>query len=212
MNERLYDEALTHRSAGAPHYERLEYLGDGLLNFVTAAELFARLPDEDEGALSRLRASLVRESTLAEIARELDLGRNIRFGQGEQRSGGQKRASILSDVIESLIGACYLDAGFDAGRALVLRLLGERLDNLPSSETLKDPKTRLQEWLQQRGLERPSYSVVAEAGADHERVFTVEAVLPSDQRRVQAQASSRRKAEQAAAARLLGALETNQPA
>jgi ribonuclease-3 len=182
------------------------------LNFVVAAELFARRPTDEEGALTRLRASLVRESALAEIARELELGPNIRFGQGEQRSGGQHRASILSDVVESLIGACYLDSGFEAGRTLVLRLMGERLEHLPASETLKDPKTRLQEWLQQRGLERPVYSVVAEAGADHERVFTVEAVLPSDQRCVQAQASSRRKAEQGAAASLLEVLETNETA
>lgn len=168
-----------------------------------------RRPTDDEGALTRLRASLVRESTLADIARQLELGNNIQFGQGERSSGGQKRASILADVVESLIGACYLDRGFEAARDLVLRLLEEHLDHLPEAETLKDPKTRLQEWLQGRGLERPVYCVVAESGADHERQFTVEAVLPSDQQRVRAEASSRRKAEQAAAARLLDVLEAS---
>lgn len=209
VNERLYDEALTHRSAGPVHYERLEYLGDGLLNFVIASALFELRPGDDEGALSRLRASLVRESALAEIAVELDLGRNIEFGQGERRSGGHQRASILSDVIESLIAACYLDSGFGAARELVLRLFNKRLQNLPSAETLKDPKTRLQEWLQGRGLARPVYTVIGESGADHERRFMVEAVLPSDQRSVQAEAGSRRKAEQAAAARMLESLSAS---
>ncbi len=173
---------------------------------MVAAELYQRRPRDDEGALSRLRASLVRGSALTEIAVEIDLGRNIVLGEGERRSGGQHRDSILADVVESLIGACFLDRGFDEARALVLRLMAQRLDALPPAESLKDPKTRLQEWLQGRGLERPVYTVVEETGADHERRFTVEVRLPSDDRRVTAEAGSRRKAEQAAAAGLLESL------
>lgn len=179
-----------------------------MLNFVIAAALFERRPQDDEGALSRLRASLVRESALAEIARELELGRCIRLGAGERRSGGQQRASILADVVESLIGACYLTEGFDAARDLVLRLFHQRLAALPAADTLKDPKTRLQEWLQARGLERPVYTVVEQTGADHDRRFTVRAVLPSGQQSAMAEATSRRKAEQAAAVQLLAMLDT----
>lgn len=207
-NTRRFDEALTHRSAGSGHYERLEFLGDGLLNFVIASALFEQRPDDDEGALSRLRASLVNEASLAAIARELELGSCVQLGAGERRSGGNQRESILADVVESLIGACYLEQGFDEASALVLRLFAGRLDKLPTAESLKDPKTRLQEWLQARGLERPSYTVVAQSGADHERRFTVEAVLPSEQRSVRAEASSRRKAEQAAAKQLLASLDS----
>ena len=199
----LLDEALSHRSAGGRHYERLEFLGDSLLSFVVSTELCRRRPDDDEGALSRLRASLVREGTLAEIARELELGRHLVLGTGERKSGGFARDSILADAVESLIGAVHADAGFEAARALVLRLFEERLANLPSAESLKDPKTRLQELLQARGLERPTYEVVAESGRAHERRFTVRCTLGATGASVRATASSRRKAEQAAAERLL---------
>ena len=149
------EEALSHRSTGRRNYERLEFLGDGLLNFVVAAELYRRRPDDEEGSLSRLRASLVRESSLAAVARELALGEHLRLGGGELASGGFERDSILADAIESIVGAVFLDAGFEAARELVLRLLGPRLEDLPSGEALKDPKTRLQEHLQGRSLERP---------------------------------------------------------
>lgn len=202
-DETLLEQALSHRSFGARHYERLEFLGDGLLNFVIAAELFRRCEHDDEGALSRLRASLVRESTLAGIARELDLGAHLNLGTGELRSGGFDRASILADAVESIVGAVYLDQGFDAARDLVLGLFGKRLDELPAAEDLKDPKTRLQELLQGAGLERPEYEVIDEQGKAHERSFTVRCRLPSSDLEVSATARSRRKAEQGAAAAML---------
>ena len=199
----LLDEALTHRSAGTRHYERLEFLGDSLLSFVVSTELYRLRPDADEGALSRLRASLVRESALAAIAREHGLGRYLGLGTGERRSGGFSRDSILADVVESLIGAVQLDRGFEPARAFVLRLFAAHLADLPEAESLKDPKTRLQELLQARGLERPVYAVVDESGRAHERRFTVRCTLESIGASVRATASSRRKAEQAAAALLL---------
>ena len=202
-NPALLDEALSHRSAGAVHYERLEFLGDSLLSFVISAELYRLRPGADEGALSRLRASLVRQSALAEIARELELGRHLALGAGERRSGGFARDSILADAVESLIGAVEVDRGFEAARALVLRLFAGRLADLPEPESLKDPKTRLQELLQARGLERPVYEVVGESGAAHERRFTVRCTLGAIGATVRATATSRRKAEQAAAAKLI---------
>jgi len=210
-NEALYLEALTHRSSGHPHYERLEFLGDSFLNFVIARELFERHPDEDEGALSRLRASLVRESTLAEIALELNLGDYMRLGSGELKSGGFNRASILADIVESLIGATFLDSGFDITRELVLSLYGDRVHTLPPSSELKDPKTRLQEFLQGRALPRPDYTVTETSGKSHELKFTVRCDIPSHDVSVVATDSSRRKAEQAAAADILENLETLLP-
>ena len=199
----LLDEALSHRSSGARHYERLEFLGDSLLSFVISDELCRRRPRADEGDLSRLRASLVRESALAAIARELELGRHLTLGTGERRSGGFARDSILADVVESLIGAVHADRGFEAARAFTLNLFAARLDDLPEPESLKDPKTRLQELLQARGLERPVYEVVEESGRAHERRFTVRCTLAAIDATVRATATSRRKAEQAAAAKLL---------
>ena len=202
-DESLLDEALSHRSYGARNYERLEFLGDGFLNFIIAGELYLRRADEDEGALSRLRASLVRESTLAEIARELSLGDYLNMGVGELRSGGFRRDSILSDVVESIIGAVYLDAGFETAKSLVLRLYRNRIDTLPKSAELKDPKTRLQELLQGRALARPDYEVVDTSGKSHEMRFTVCCTLPELSLTVRASDTSRRKAEQAAATLML---------
>ena len=207
----LLEEALSHRSSGRRNYERLEFLGDGLLNFVVAAELFGRRPEDDEGSLSRLRASLVRESSLAAVARELGLGEYLRLGGGELASGGFERESILADAIEAIVGAVFLDAGFDVARELVLRLLGGRFESLPSGESLKDPKTRLQEHLQGRGLERPVYEVVETRGEAHALRFTVRCTLPSHDVSVRAIESSRRKAEQKAAAEVLANVETLLP-
>jgi len=206
-NEALLEEALSHRSAGACNYERLEFLGDGFLNFTIATELFHHRTDEDEGALSRLRASLVRESTLAEIARELNLGDYLKMGVGELRSGGFKRDSTLSDVVESLVGAVFIEAGFDEAKALVLRLYGNRIVNLPPSAQLKDPKTRLQEYLQGQGFERPDYEVVDTSGKAHDMRFTVKCTLQEQKISIRATATSRRKAEQAAAQSVLSELE-----
>ncbi len=209
-DQQLLTEALSHRSSGSRNYERLEFLGDSFLNFTIATELYHQRPDEDEGALSRLRASLVRESTLAEIARELALGDFMNMGVGELRSGGFKRDSILSDVVESLIGAVFIEAGYESARALVLRLYGNRVAMLPPSAQLKDPKTRLQEHLQGQGLDRPLYEVVQTSGKAHEMSFTVRCDLQEPVLRVTATASSRRKAEQAAAQLLLDKLKTLQ--
>jgi ribonuclease-3 len=199
----LLAEALSHRSSGTHNYERLEFLGDSFLNYVIAAELFRCRPDEDEGALSRLRASLVRQSTLAEIARELQLGDFMNLGVGELRSGGFRRDSILSDVVESIIGAVLLDGGHEHARAMILRLYGDRIMNLPPSDELKDPKTRLQELLQAHALSRPEYDVVETSGKAHERRFTVLCHLPELTLKARATASSRRKAEQAVATLML---------
>jgi len=202
-DEALVEEALAHRSFSSTNYERLEYLGDSLLNFVIADELHANFPELDEGALSRLRASLVRGTTLASIARELELGEFLRMGTGELRSGGFNRDSTLADLVESIIGAVYRDSDFASARALVLKLFEHRLQNTTPAEELKDPKTRLQELLQGRGLERPEYSVVKTEGKSHQLEFTVTCTIPSHKVSVSSVASSRRKAEQAAAADVL---------
>ncbi|QKT04904.1 ribonuclease III [Ectothiorhodospiraceae bacterium 2226] len=204
-DERLLHTALRHRSVGGNHNERLEFLGDGLLNFVIAAELFERHPAADEGSLSRLRASLVRGDTLAEIARDLKLGECLELGPGELKSGGFRRSSILADALEAVFGAVYLDQGMAAAEDLIRSLFQARLDVLPTAAgTLKDPKTRLQEFLQSRRLPLPVYTVLSVEGEAHEQSFTVEcqvegvAIGPS-----RGIGASRRKAEQAAAQTLL---------
>jgi len=196
--------ALTHRSRGNPNNERLEFLGDAVLNMVVAGLLFVARPDVPEGDLSRLRARIVRERTLAEVARQLDLGQHVLLGPGELKSGGFLRDSILADALEALIGAVFLDGGFDSARGLVERLMAERIAALPDAESLKDPKTRLQELLQARSLKLPDYEVIDEHGADHDRSFTVLCRVEMLDAPVTATATSRRKAEQAAAK---GALE-----
>lgn len=198
--------ALTHRSVGPFNNERLEFLGDALLNAIVSIELFTRFPDAPEGDLSRLRAWLVRGDTLAELGRELRLGDVLQLGEGERKSGGSRRGSIVADGLEAVIGAVYLDVGFDTTRTLVLRLLAERLDNLPPTDALKDPKTRLQEYLQARHQGLPSYELVATSGADHSRVFTVRCRIETLGVEHEATASSRRRAEQRAADACLEAL------
>jgi len=195
----LLERALTHRSFGTRHYERLEFLGDGLLNAIVAERLFLERPHASEGDLSRLRSRLVRDATLAEIAQELDLGSVLRLGQGELRSGGFLRESILADVVEAIIGAVYLDGGFKAAQRVVNALIATRLDELPDAEQLKDPKTRLQELLQAHGYELPVYTVLSESGADHAKQFLVQCAVDGLIDPVTAQAASRRKAEQASA-------------
>lgn len=195
----LLRQALTHRSCGPGHYERLEFLGDSLLNMLIAERLFLARPHAAEGDLSRLRSRLVRDRTLARIAQELGLGDYIRLGAGELKSGGFLRESILADVIEALIGAIYIDGGFDAARHVIGELFADRLADLPDADSLKDPKTRLQELLQGRGYDLPEYHVMAESGADHAKRFEVECRASDLIDPVRAEASSRRKAEQAAA-------------
>lgn len=192
---------------GAHNNERLEFLGDGLLNTIIAIELFQRRPDAPEGELSRLRAWLVRGETLAEVGREIHLGSVVRLGEGERKSGGSRRGTILADALEAVIGAVYLDSGFQTTQELVVRLFAERLDDLPSRTALKDPKTRLQELLQAQQQPLPEYELIGAAGADHERRFTVACRIAGFDLSREATASSRRKAEQQAAESCLTELE-----
>jgi ribonuclease III len=198
----LLARALTHRSAGGQHNERLEFLGDAALSLLVAESLYHRLPEAPEGHLSRLRASLVRRSSLAEIAREKGFPKRLRLGAGELKSGGFRRDSILADALEAVLGAIYLDGGLDALRPAVLRLYGERLDELPPHEALKDPKTLLQERLQAQGLPLPVYRVESIQGADHRQEFTIACLVDGVPDAV-GNGTSRRAAEQAAAAKML---------
>lgn len=205
----LLRQAVTHRSASGPNNERLEFLGDAILNFVIAAEIFERRPDLREGELSRLRAALVNKNALAEIAREIELGEQILLGSGELKTGGRRRDSILADSLEAVIGAVYLDGGYEGGRALILRLYAEHLRALPDMQAHKDPKTRLQEYLQARGLELPSYAVEHVSGRAHEQTFRVVCASDILEQRGEGVAGNRRQAEQAAAADLLTKLQPN---
>lgn len=200
--DELLVTALTHRSAaGSASNERLEFLGDALLSMVIAEVLYRRYPRADEGELSRLRATLVKGDTLAGIARELQLGDYLRLGEGELKSGGYRRTSILADALEAVFAAVYLDSDLAACRRLILKLYRQRLEALPPVAELKDPKTRLQERLQASQRPLPVYQVLAISGAPHERRFTIECRL--DDLRVVAEGSSRRKAEQEAARKAL---------
>ncbi len=199
----LLREALTHRSVGSRNNERLEYLGDAALNFVIAEALYKRDPSASEGELSRLRASLVKRESLALLARELMLGDFLILGGGEQKSGGFRRDSILAEASEALIGAVHLDGGFEACRALLLRLFEQRLAGLPQASALKDPKTRLQEWLQSRHLPLPEYQVAELSGEAHAQHFVVECRVANLAEPVIGKGNSRRKAEQDAAEQAL---------
>jgi len=200
------EQALTHRSAGARHNERLEFLGDAVLGLVIADALYERLPDAPEGDLTRMRAALVNRGAVAEIARASGMEGALNLGQGERKTGGQRRESILADALEALIGASYRAAGYAAAREFVLHLYAQPLDSLPSAESLKDPKTKLQEFLQGRGRMLPEYRVLEVSGPDHQRRFVVEAWLPSESWGQQGTGSSRRAAEQASAEAALARL------
>jgi ribonuclease-3 len=204
----LCETALTHRSAGADHNERLEFLGDSILNCAVARMLYEAHPLEDEGALSRLRASLVSGESLARIAADLNLGEFLRLGSGELKTGGFRRASILADALEALLGAIFLDAGYDAAAAAVARIMAAKLAELPAAGSLKDPKTRLQELLQGRGLALPTYTLTAVAGDPHEQAFTVSCEVPVFGLAAVGEGASRRRAEQLAAAKLIELLPT----
>jgi ribonuclease III len=199
----LCHAAVTHRSAGADHNERLEFLGDSILNCGVARLLYDAHPEADEGALSRLRATLVSGETLAQIAGELGVGEHLRLGPGELKSGGFRRASILADALEAILGAIFLDSGFDAAAAVVARIMGPRMSDLPAADTLKDPKTRLQEALQAHGLALPVYTLTAAAGDPHLQSFTVTCEVPVLGVSAVGEGGSRRRAEQLAAAKLL---------
>jgi ribonuclease-3 len=195
----LLRRALTHRSYGPAHNERLEYLGDSVLNCVVALELYQKFPALPEGELSRLRANLVNQQSLAAVAQQFGFGARLRLGEGEVRSGGAKRPSILADAVEAVVGAAFLDGGFTAARNVVQALLGAALDAIDPAVSGKDPKTLLQEHLQGRRLALPQYSVIATRGEAHEQQFQVECVIPELAIRSVGEGGSRRSAEQEAA-------------
>ena len=204
----LLVQALSHRSAGAPHNERLEFLGDALLNLLIAEQLYLRWPKADEGAMTRARAELVRESALAGIARSLNIGAQLTLGPGEMKSGGHRRDSILADAVEAIIAAFYLDAGFDACRQAVLPWFEPLLAALPPLHQVgKDPKPRLQEWLQARQRALPVYALIEESGDDHDKTFRVGCTLSDPAIATEGRGSSRRTAEQAAAEAALQRIE-----
>lgn len=205
-DQKLLRSALTHRSFGTPNNERLEFLGDGILDCVIAAALYQRFSELPEGDLSRLRANLVRQDTLHQLALKLNLGEALRLGEGELKSGGAQRPSILADALEALFGAIYLDAGFDAAAAVVLKLYAPLLDALQPGKVSKDAKTGLQEWLQGRKKPLPRYVLLEASGAAHEQSFTVACELADPPLRTLGSGSSRRIAEQNAAEQAMKAL------
>lgn len=202
----LLAQALTHRSAGTPNNERLEFLGDALLGAIVAEALYARWPNADEGALTRARAELVRESSLAEVARRFDLGARLTLGPGEMKSGGHRRDSILSDALEAVIAAICLDAGFETCRAVVLPWFAEAIAAVPAGKVGKDAKTRLQEWLQARQLPLPQYELLSEDGEEHAKQFRVSCRLSEPALSAEGTGGSRRGAEQQAAEAVLALL------
>ncbi len=195
----LLRQALTHRSHGSPHNERLEFLGDSVLNCVIARHLFHAFPGLPEGDLSRLRAHLVNQQTLAAVGRAIGVGEAVLLGEGEVRSGGRERPSILANAVEAVLGAVFLDAGFDAAEAAIGRLYAPILTDLDPDALGKDPKTRLQELLQARRIALPRYTVVATRGEAHEQQFRVECQIPELEVRTLGEGASRRAAEQEAA-------------
>jgi ribonuclease III len=204
----LFRAALTHRSAAGPNNERLEFLGDAVINLLIAHALYASYPQADEGDLSRLRSRLVSAEPLAEIALAIGLGDALQLGAGELKTGGFRRESILADGLEAVCGAIFLDQGLAAVQPVVERLFAQRIAALPDPHTLKDAKTRLQEYLQSRSLPVPSYSVVSVHGEDHAQTFQVSCEVPGLKLATQGEGLSRRRAEQEAAERMLAQIET----
>lgn len=202
-NNHYIDQALTHRSVGSTNNERLEFLGDSILSFVIASELFKHFTSQSEGKLSRLRAFLVKGETLAEIALEIQLGEYLKLGQGELKSGGFRRASILSDSLEAVFAAVFLDGGLEAARQVILKLYHSRLNDPALNESLKDAKTQLQEYLQAHKLALPVYELISVEGDEHEQMFSIRCSVPELKKNAMGEGSSRRKAEQESARRLL---------
>ena len=199
----LLKQALTHRSAKGEHNERLEYLGDSILGFIIAEELYSRFPKVNEGELTRMRSSLVRGVTLAEMGKDFNVGEHLVLGPGELKSGGHHRESILEDAVEAIIGAVYLDSDMATCKALVLKWFTERLAKIEPGSTHKDPKTQLQEYLQGRKIVLPTYEVIDTRGQSHNQEFTVRCSTEVITKAVVAVGTSRRKAEQAAAQKVL---------
>ncbi len=207
VNASLLTQALTHRSFSAQNNERLEFLGDGALNFIIAQQLFQRFQALAEGDLSRLRAQLVKEATLCEIAQSLDVGAALKLGEGEIKSGGWRRPSILADALEALVGAVYLDGGYAEAEAMVIALFADKLATIDPNVIDKDPKSLLQEHLQGQKLAVPEYKVTQLAGEAHAQLFVVECYIEKLNIRTAGEGTSRRIAEQQAANYALIALE-----
>ncbi len=199
----LLEMALTHRSMGAKNNERLEYLGDSVLGFVIAEYLYERFPKSGEGILSRLRANLVNQSSLAELARLYNIGDYLILGSGELKSGGFRRDSILSDALEAIMGAILKDQGIEASKQFILSIFRQKLEKLDVGNWTKDPKTRLQEMMQAKQQALPVYDLVNQAGAAHQQTFTVQCKVPLHKETTKATGASRKKAEQAAAEKML---------
>ena len=202
----LLARALTHRSKNADNYERLEFLGDSVLNFTISSLLYDRYPDLSEGELTRLRAGLVKKETLAGLARKYEIGGCLEMGGGELKSGGFERDSILADALEAVIGAVYSDGGVASARAVITRIYQSTLDSLSPQSLQKDPKTRLQELLQRRSAQLPVYNVLEVSGEPHKQLFLVECLVPGIDEPVQGHGVTRRGAEQQAAAKAFGLL------
>ena len=206
----LLNQALTHRSATGRNNERLEFLGDAVLDLVISDAVYRARPEASEGDLSRLRSSLVKEKTLAAIAAELGVGDYLILGSGEKKTGGHRRESILADALESIVGAVFLDRGIGAATEIIERVFAQRLKDLPAADQLRDPKTRLQEWLQGRGRGLPEYELVNVSGAAHKQKFEVSCSVNDTSSVTRGTSTTRQKAEQKAAAEMLAILLENQ--
>ncbi len=199
----LFNQALTHRSASGRNNERLEFLGDAVLDFVISEAVYEAHPDASEGDLSKLRSSLVKDATLAELAATIGLGEFLVLGSGERKTGGHRRESILADALEAIFGAVFLDSGFEASKELIGRVFARRLEALPEAGDLRDPKTRLQEWLQAQKLSLPEYDLIEVTGKAHKQRFEVSCTIREKPDVTRGIATTRRKAEQKAAADML---------
>ena len=205
----LLTQALTHRSANGRNNERLEFLGDAVLDFVISDAVFKRRPDASEGDLSKLRASLVKDTSLAKLAAELGIGEHLILGSGERKTGGHRRESILADALEAIFAAVFLDSGFAAATQIIERVFARRLEELPNAEDLRDAKTRLQEWLQARKLSVPDYELVEATGKAHQQRFVVSCTVSELSQTTEGESTTRRKAEQKAARRMLESFAGN---
>lgn len=203
QNADLFQQALTHRSATNCNNERLEFLGDAVLDFVVSEVVYLARPEAPEGDLSKLRASLVKDESLAEIALELGLGEHLILGSGERKTGGHRRESILADALEAIFGAVFLDSGFDAAKEVIDHVYEQRYRELPDVKDLRDPKTRLQEWLQARKIALPNYELVKASGKEHQQRFTVTCTVAGESASTDGEATTRRKAEQKAARKMI---------
>ncbi len=209
QNAELFQQALTHRSATNRNNERLEFLGDAVLDFVVSGAVYRAYPEAAEGDLSKLRAALVKDVTLAQLASEVGLGEHLILGSGEQKTGGHRRESILADALEAIFGAVFLDSGFDAAKQLIDQVYEQRYRNLPDIKDLRDPKTRLQEWLQARKMELPNYELVEVSGKDHKQRFSVTCTVVEKSAASTGESTTRRKAEQKAARKMMEILSEN---